>query len=208
MRLEELVRMAQGGTIVLDWNGTTVNDTHRSMSTLNPLLEPHGLGPLGPSEFSEAFCLPLSAMLTNIGVPEQHQATVIDLWNDAILDTPAPLGTGVEVLLRERHRLGRPVGVVSAAFQSSLEADATSLGIREWLAFIVGDAHPKSEPIRRVVASEGGPVLYVGDTEYDMLEAIEAGAVPVGVSGGYRPAQALREAGAVIVLDDLSVLLG
>ena len=111
-------------------------------------------------------------------------------------------------MLRERHRVGKPVGVVSAAYQSSLEADAAALGIREWLAFIVGNAHPKSEPIRRVVEGGAGPVLYVGDTEYDMVEAIAAGAIPVGVSGGYRPARSLRDAGAVIVLDDLSVLLG
>lgn len=208
MRLDELVMLAKGGSIVLDWNGTTVNDTERSWQTLNPLIAPHGVTPLNAASFSEAFSLPLTEMLVNIGVPEVHLETVIDAWNGAILETPAPLAPGVEILLRERHRVGKPVGVVSAAYQSSLEADAAALGIREWLAFIVGNAHPKSEPIRRVVEGGAGPVLYVGDTEYDMVEAIAAGAIPVGVSGGYRPARSLRDAGAVIVLDDLSVLLG
>ena len=51
------------------------------------------------------------------------------------------------------------------------------------------------------------PLIYVGDSEYDMTEAIAAGAIPVGYAGGYRPAEALLAAGAIAVVNDLRALL-
>ncbi|MFM9107605.1 MAG: HAD family hydrolase, partial [Chloroflexota bacterium] len=106
------------------------------------------------------------------------------------------------------HRRGRPGGVISAAHTRAVEADADRLGIRPWLRFLIGDAQPKSVPLRELVALGEGPVIYAGDTEYDIAEAIAAGAAPVGFGGGYRPAEALLAAGAIAVIDDLSLLLG
>jgi hypothetical protein len=40
-----------------------------------------------------------------------------------------------------------------------------------------------------------------------MREAQRAGAIPVGFGSGYRPASALLQAGAVAVVDDLSMVL-
>jgi phosphoglycolate phosphatase-like HAD superfamily hydrolase len=60
----------------------------------------------------------------------------------------------------------------------------------------------------QLVRTASGPVLYVGDTEYDILEALAAGATPVGFASGYRPPAALLAAGALAVVDDLALLLG
>ena len=43
-------------------------------------------------------------------------------------------------------------------------------------------------------------------TEYDMTEATLAGATAIGVAHGYRPSSARLAAGAVNVLENLSVL--
>jgi phosphoglycolate phosphatase-like HAD superfamily hydrolase len=48
--------------------------------------------------------------------------------------------------------------------------------------------------------------VYVGDTEYDMIEAEAAGAAPIAVSGGYRPDDALVLAGARLVCKGLAEL--
>lgn len=44
-------------------------------------------------------------------------------------------------------------------------------------------------------------VAYVGDSDVDMLTAVNAGMVPVGVSWGFRSRRELVEAGATMVLD-------
>jgi phosphoglycolate phosphatase len=46
----------------------------------------------------------------------------------------------------------------------------------------------------------------VGDSDVDMITACNAGAVPVGVAWGYRPADVLRENGAVYTPADSSEL--
>ena len=48
---------------------------------------------------------------------------------------------------------------------------------------------------------EPNRVAYVGDSGSDMVVAVNAGAVAVGVSWGYRPASQLWESGATIVID-------
>jgi phosphoglycolate phosphatase len=49
-------------------------------------------------------------------------------------------------------------------------------------------------------------IAFIGDSDVDMLTACNAGAVPVGVAWGYRPADVLRENGAVYTPADSSEL--
>lgn len=57
---------------------------------------------------------------------------------------------------------------------------------------------------RRVINHLGvqpGEILYVGDTDVDMLTAVNAGMFPVGVSWGFRGEEELRAAGAAAIID-------
>ena len=73
------------------------------------------------------------------------------------------------------------------------------------------DAPSKPDPgmLLRALAETGsvpdGAVM-VGDTTFDMAMARAAGIRPVGVSWGYHPVPALREAGAEIVIDGFDEL--
>jgi len=49
-------------------------------------------------------------------------------------------------------------------------------------------------------------VVYVGDTEYDIIEARAAGVWAIGYAAGYRPYTALVTAGADHVIERLDVL--
>lgn len=74
------------------------------------------------------------------------------------------------------------------------------------------DGHPsKPHPsmIKAALAETGvAPerAVMVGDTSYDMEMARAAGIAGIGVSWGYHPAAALREAGAAWVIDDFAQL--
>ena len=54
---------------------------------------------------------------------------------------------------------------------------------------------------------DAGRAVYVGDTGPDMTVARSAGAVPVGVSWGYRSVEVLREYGAQIIINAAEELL-
>jgi phosphoglycolate phosphatase len=59
----------------------------------------------------------------------------------------------------------------------------------------------------RETGSDPSATSLVGDTSYDMLMARAAGAQPIGVAWGYHPAEALRAAGAAVILERFDQLL-
>ncbi len=203
-----LEAILNGALVVLDWNGTTVDDAVRTRAALNAALARFGRPPLDAAAYSARFKLPMAAMMAGLDLAEPQIAPAIRAWNEEIALREAPLSRGAAELIRGMRERGRPVGVISAAATDVVEAEAARLGILADLGFLIGDAEPKAAPLRELVRAAPGPVLYVGDTEYDMAEALAAGATPVGFAGGYRPPAALLAAGAVAVVDNLARLLG
>ena len=204
---EALRALLPGALVVLDWNGTTVDDAARTRAALNAALARFGLPPLDATAYRTRFRLPMASMMADLGLPEPRIGAAIRAWNDEIALREAPLARGATELLRGLRERNRPGGVISAAAAEVVEAEARRLGIFADLGFLIGDADPKSTPLRDLVRTAEGAVLYVGDTEYDVAEALAAGAVPIGFAGGYRPAPALLSAGALAVVDNLADLL-
>lgn len=200
---------AAGGSVamlVLDWNGTMVEDADRARDATNIVLSERGLDALDIGEFSAAFRLPLAGFFTDLGVRPADVPVVVSAWNRAMRAAPARLSGGARRLLAAARDRGIPVGIVSAAERELVLGDARALGVCDDLAFVLGSVVDKAEPLAALVAAADGPVLYVGDAEHDVEAALRAGAIPIGVATGYRPASALAAAGAVIVLADLGML--
>ena len=191
---------------VFDWNGTLIDDAARTLTALNATRTGYGMTEMDDGAFRHAFHLPMESFLAEIGFPAGDVASALNDWQLGIEAREAPLAPGVAETLRALYGRGRPAGVISAGFTAGVERDAARLGIREWLAFVHGSVTSKSAVLRDVLASTA-PVVYVGDTEYDIREAFAAGAIPVGYGGGYRPAEALLAAGAIAVIDDFRALL-
>ena len=73
------------------------------------------------------------------------------------------------------------------------------------------DAPSKPDPtmLRQALAETGilaKDAIMVGDTSYDMDMAQRAGILPIGVSWGYHPFDALKKAGAVAIIDSFDEL--
>ena len=203
---DHLRRLLPEAHFVFDWNGTLIDDAARTLTALNATRTGMGLPEMDDGAFRHAFHLPMESFLAEIGFPADDVALALNDWQLGIEAREAPLAPGVGATLRALHERGRPAGVISAGFTAGVERDAARLGIRDWLAFLHGSVTSKSAVLRQVLATTAR-VVYVGDTEYDMREAITAGAIPVGFGGGYRPAEALLGAGAIAVIDDFRVLL-
>lgn len=203
---ERLRAELAGGRLVFDWNGTLMDDAVRNLAGLNAALATIGLAPLTAETFGNRFRLPMDDFMRAVEVPEPHVGTVVDVWNDEIGQRHADLAPGALALLEDLHRRGRPAGVISSAYEASVRRDAGRVGILGLLAFLSGSVEVKSARLRELVAESAVPVLYVGDTEYDMTEALAAGAVPIGYAGGYRPPEVLVAAGAIAVVGAMGQL--
>jgi phosphoglycolate phosphatase len=99
---------------------------------------------------------------------------------------------------------GFSVLVVSAKKDTHVRAVLQSVDLDHLVAEVVGErfAEGKSESLRAVDAE-----VYVGDHPGDVLGALGAGAVAVAVATGPTTAAELAEAGADVVLDDLTAFV-
>ncbi|SEN06923.1 HAD family hydrolase [Actinacidiphila rubida] len=114
----------------------------------------------------------------------------------AIVPTPAMPGA-LDAVAAVRAAGGRPV-VVTAKYEPNARLHLDHVGIdaevRGWLW-----AEAKAEAL-----IEWGASIYVGDHVGDVRGARKAGALSVAVATGPCAAQQLRDAGADVVLDDLT----
>lgn len=201
-----MVRKPVSGLVVFDWNGTIVDDVERAALATEIVLSRRGGPVFRREEFRDRFRLPLGAFFTELGV-ERHDLVEAEAeWSEALGRSKAPLSAGVPAMLEALLHRGVRLGVVSAAAQASVLLDARAGGVAELFDFVDGGRSDKSAVLRELAAAHDGWMAYVGDTEYDMASAIAAGAHPIGYGGGYRPGESLRQAGASVVIEEMSQL--
>ncbi|MFE5209881.1 HAD family hydrolase [Streptomyces sp. NPDC056600] len=138
--------------------------------------------------------------------PEERVAEIADVYRElyprfAVAPTTAMPGAR-EAVDAVRAAGGRAV-VVTAKYEPNAKLHLAHLGIDA--DAVIGGlwAEAKAEALRAQEAD-----VYVGDHVGDVLGARRAGALSVGVASGPCPAEELREAGADVVLADLSEFPG
>jgi phosphoglycolate phosphatase-like HAD superfamily hydrolase len=198
--------------LVLDWNGTVVDDLERAhAATLAAVRTVPGLATASahladPTGFRSRFVLPLTAFFSGLGVPPDRVEDVVRVWNAEMAAAATVLATGARDLLVRARELEVAVHVVSGAESATVRTDARALGVESLITGIAGSAHPKRDVVTALRCSDR-PLVYVGDTEYDVREGAAAGAITVGTTYGYRPGEALLLAGAHLVIHDLACLI-
>lgn len=116
--------------------------------------------------------------------------------------------------LRELRAQGLKIGIATSKARKRMDLDGERTGLSELFDFAVtGDdvaaAKPDPEPVAAAIAELGvepGRTLYVGDGPNDVIAGQGAGAITVGVSFGFHPAE-MREANPDHVIDHPRELL-
>ena len=190
--------------IAFDWNGTLVDDGDQAWRATVEILARRLLPEIDRARFSEAFRLPLATFFESLGVHDSLAAA--REWNERMSISTPVLAPDVASTLRGLRRADVALGVVSAAALEVVTAQIETCGLADLLDFVIAGPAPKRDPLIRLNRLAPGRVAYLGDTEYDIHEAVAAGVRALGWAGGYRPAVALLAAGAERVLEEMGEL--
>jgi phosphoglycolate phosphatase len=159
--------------------------------------------PLDGAYFAAHLGPPLDLSFRNFGVPEALIPGLVEryreLYPDIVVPSTVPLPGAAEAITAVRAAGGRSIVVTAKIRKHAL----LHLDILGWpVDEVVGGlwAEGKGEALR-----ERHATIYVGDHIGDMIGARTAAAVGVGVLTGPCDEQELRDAGAEVILPDLTV---
>ena len=124
--------------------------------------------------------------------------------------SPRPL-PGVRELVDALEERGIDWAIATSSRKDQVTTSVKALGLRTEPTIVDAShvKHAKPEPDLLLRAAEELEVeparaWYVGDSTWDMVAAVAAGMIPIGVTAGSAvPASALAGAGAAVVVDDL-----
>jgi membrane protein len=138
-----------------------------------------------------------------------------DVFKGKYLETVKPF-PGAHDLLARVHATGRTVVLASSASSEELDHYLGLLDARELVsAKTSADDVEKTKPapdifsvaLKKVAPLGADQVLVVGDTPYDVEAAVKCGIATIALRSGKFTDEALREAGAVALYDDVAALL-
>ena len=130
----------------------------------------------------------------------------------ALNSDPRPF-PGAQALLARRDATGLPWAIATSSRRDQVAASVDALQLTRPATVVDGThvAHAKPAPdLLLLAAGQLGVVpsacWYVGDATWDMLAAVAAGMTAVGVATGAVGADALRAAGAAVVVASLAAV--
>lgn len=129
-------------------------------------------------------------------------------------DYEEPLFPGMAELVERLHRRDDiQLGIATGKSRRGVDHLVDKHGWKRWFATIqtADDAPSKPDPAMLHQAmdeagAEPAMTVMIGDTTYDMMMAVSAGAAAIGVGWGYHTPGALFSAGAVTVVDSAASL--
>ena len=210
------------GLIVFDCDGTLVDSQHMIMRAMEVAFAAHDLTPPPLERVRRVVGLSLDQAVAELAREmdgdEQAEAALVSRlvedYKGAFHDLRAangpggghdqePLFPGIRGALEALSGAGYLLGVATGKSARGLGKVLELHDISQYFVTIqTADNHPsKPHPamLEAAIAEAGAEAratVLVGDTSYDMMMAVSAGAGALGVAWGYHPAKELTEAGA------------
>jgi phosphoglycolate phosphatase len=207
--------------IVFDCDGTLVDSQATIVACAQAAFVAQGLKPPAPDAIRRIVGLSLvEAMLELLPEPDWTLASRLAEGYKAAFfayrsrpDFLEPLFPGTRELLESLRTRGLLLGVATGKAMRGLRFVLEHHGLESYFVTLqTADLHPgKPHPAMVLAAmaeteATAQETMVVGDTSYDILMALAAGTLAVGVSWGNHPAAELMACGAVRVLDSFAEL--
>jgi HAD superfamily hydrolase (TIGR01509 family) len=207
--------------VLFDLDGTLVDTVEVRIQAWEQALEEAGL-PTGPKRLGPLIGLDGKRLAREIGAlaadsMDDDRAELIDRRSGEIYErlnqSPRPL-PGVRRLIDALERRGIAWAIATSSRQDQVRSSVASLGLAA--EPVIVDAshvkHAKPEPDllllgARELGVEPAACWYVGDSTWDMVSAVAAGMIAIGVTAGSAVDKtALSGAGAAAVVEALDEL--
>jgi HAD superfamily hydrolase (TIGR01509 family) len=221
----QLVRLPLPGAVLFDLDGTLVDSVETRISAWVEALASAGL-PTGRPTLAPLIGLDGKRLAREIaalaGTPiDEARAEEIDRASGEIYERlnhdPQPL-PGIGRLIAALERRGIAWAIATSSRKAQVRASVTALGLERKPTIVDAShvKHAKPEPDLLLYAADKLGVdparcWYVGDSTWDMVSAVAAGMIAIGVTAGSAvDAATLEGAGAAAVaigLDDLATSL-
>jgi phosphoglycolate phosphatase len=209
--------------VIFDCDGTLVDSQHMIVAAMTKAYGAHGIAPPDREVLLSVVGLSLIEAFTKLGegMDRFPAESLADHYRDAFhaMRGPGapvePLYPGAAEALGELARRKDVVlGIATGKSQRGVRLVLGHHGLLDHFITIktADDAPSKPDPgmvlaAMREASADAANTIVVGDTVYDIAMARAAGTAAVGVTWGYHPAAALKEAGAVAVIDCFANLM-
>ena len=195
---------------ILDFDGTLANTLPDLKITINLTREAYGLSPVTEDDVlvhvnnhMPVYIRRMIPELKDEALWDEALQKYYDFYDDHYLSETVPY-PGIPEMLMKLKAQGVKLAVMSNKNHSHIlkMVDALFPNTFDSVWGTIPEVPAKPNPARAyLIAKEFGldisEIAFIGDSDVDMITACNAGAVPVGVAWGYRPADVLRENGAV-----------
>lgn len=210
--------MAELKLLVFDWDGTLMNSQAQIVGCMQGAIADLGLAPRDADAICEIIGLGLREAIATLypDEPQDLVEAVADRYRHHWLacgPETAALFPGAEQTLRLLHEEGFLLGVATGKSRRGLDKvlRETGLGDLFHASRCADESGSKPDPamLNEIMAELAAPAVetvMIGDTEYDMLMARNAGTHAVAVSYGAHDAERLRRHRPLVCLDRISEL--
>jgi HAD superfamily hydrolase (TIGR01509 family) len=213
-----LADLPSPGAVLFDLDGTLVDTVESRIAAWLAALEEAGLPTtherLGPLIGVDGKRLAREIAALGGVALDEDRAEKIDKRSGEIYErvnrSPAPL-PGVRQLVAAIERRGLPWAIATSSRKDQVTASVAALGLESEPTIVDAShvEHAKPEPDLLLLAAkevgvEPARCWYIGDSTWDMVAAVAAGMIPIGVTAGAAVDEtALRGAGAAAVVTSL-----
>jgi phosphoglycolate phosphatase len=204
--------------LVFDWDGTLMDSETRIITSFQAAMRDTGLEELAAQRIRAIIGLGLPEGIFALfpDAPLQARQDLAEAYRQRYLHnpTPTPLFEGAEATLRELRRAGYLLGVATGKGRRGLTRALAETGLGDVFAAsrCAEESRSKPEPhmlqeIMQELDVAPQQTLMIGDTEFDLNMANNAGAYSAAVSFGAHECERLRACRPLACLDRLEELL-
>lgn len=204
--------------IVFDWDGTLIDSETRIVNCMRASIQDLGLPARNNEQLSNVIGLGLQEALSTLypdSDPSVYQ-NLVDRYRHHFLvedDTPSELFDGVGALLDTLSERGHYLAIATGKGRIGLDKALEDTGLRDYFDFTRCADETRSKPhpqmLEEIMDRLGvtpQQTLMIGDTEYDMQMANNAGTAALAVSYGVHEKQRLLACQPLDCVDDISAL--
>jgi HAD superfamily hydrolase (TIGR01549 family) len=194
-----MTRANEKRAVLFDWDGTLVDSAERTFRCYSQVFAVYGIR-FDREAFERTYSPDWYRTYEGVGLPPEAWAEADARWVACYETETSCLVDGARDGLERLARAGRVLGVVSSGDASRVRAEMAALGVASLFATAVCGGEtarrkPHPEPLLAALgklAVSPAECAYVGDSPEDVAMARAAGAMAVGIPGGFPNREALK----------------